>query len=407
MEEDFDLRPFVKRILQKWKLIFAVAILTAATAFIASSFLPVSYQARSLIAFFESNNIFQFDARIVENSTSTPLRALPELAKSDEVIMQVLASLPDTYDYDRESLAQQLSVALGDDASIIRFTANADTAQSAAELANIWGETFVNWANDIYSNQNGDQVRYFEEQLQEANVRLDHANQNLADFTQISQSIILSNTLQVTQQNHVAKLEQYNNLENLSADAEALQQLIQSQNTPVSFADQLSYLQLQLAAFGEANNPILLQASPGGAISTVDQGAQIALLTRFQEVIEQKLIETGTDLSNIETKILELQQHLQASLMQETRLIREVEIANQTVTTLGLKVEEEKVAALDTNDGFQIISRAALPKNPTGPRRIFNAAVAGALGFSLAVVFIIAQMWWQGYEPLPTSTSKR
>ncbi|WP_420630018.1 GumC family protein [Candidatus Leptofilum sp.] len=409
MEEELDLRPFIEKIIERWKLIIFMSVLAAIAAFIISSILPVTYQATSLIAYFESDNIFQFDQRITEIETTTPFKSLPELAKSDEVLTLMLENLPDSYGFDRESLAQQLSVSLGDDASIMRFTASANTPQSSAELANLWAETFIIWANNVYSNQNGEQVQYFEEQLAHAEGRLDQANQNLSDFFKINSTLVLSSTLQVTQQNYVAQLEQYNSLQQLTSDAEALQQLIlaQGQNTPVSFSNQLAYLQLQLEAFGGEQNPIFLQTSSGEELAETNSENQVALLTSFQEVIEQKLIETNANITDIEAEIISVQQQLQDALIQESELVREVQIASATVTTLGLKLEEEIIAALDTNDGFKLISAAALPKNPVSARRVFNTAVAGALGFSLALVYIVLQKWWQDSDTSARSQPDR
>jgi protein tyrosine kinase modulator len=401
LEEDFDLRPFIEALQTSWKLILGVSFLTAFSAFLVSSFLPLDYQINAIVAYLEPDASFQFDDRIFENQISTPLKALPELAKSDEVIELVIESLPQTYELDREELKQQLTVKQGDDVSLIRFTANAEDPEKAAQLANVWAETFTVWANNLYSDQSGAQLQFFEDQLVQAEERLAVANQNFADFSEFNQTTIISNTLQIAQQEHIAELKSYNGFEKLSADAEALQSLIQSQaaNRSVSYADQLSYLRLQLEAFGGENVPIFLQATSDLELSSISPESQIATLVSFREIMGQQLVETENNLKELETEILDLQQRLQESTSEESRLLREVRVANQTVTTLGFKVEEEKISTLNTNDGFRIVSHAAVPQNPIGPRRLFNTAIAGILGFSLSIFFIMIWVWWQDREP--------
>jgi len=66
--------------------------------------------------------------------------------------------------------------------------------------------------------------------------------------------------------------------------------------------------------------------------------------------------------------------------------------------TLAHKVEEARIAVEDATGDVRLVSQAAAPERPVGPRKMLNTAVAGALGLMIGVFGAFALEWWRESE---------
>ncbi|RLC98999.1 MAG: hypothetical protein DRI77_03815, partial [Chloroflexi bacterium] len=63
MEEEIDLRVYVEVLVRNWKWIAGLALVAAVVAFVASSFIPPTYEATALAAITKPRYVMQFDPR--------------------------------------------------------------------------------------------------------------------------------------------------------------------------------------------------------------------------------------------------------------------------------------------------------------------------------------------------------
>ena len=409
LEEEIDLRPYIEALLQKWKWIAGVAILTALTTYATISFLPPTYETIALVTIIGEGDILEFDSRIRSVNERQPLQAFPELAVSDSVLQLLFdqASLEGVGSL--QALRNLLEAEAGEDPKLIRLIVRSQDPISSAQVANLWAEIFVAHTNEIYGIQGGEQLHFFEDQLNQSEIELEQAEEALIAFQSLNRTTIISNTLSFSTQEQATYLSDQRSVTLLLQNAQELQaQLIEEQaNSSVTVSDQLTALMLQLQAFNaQATIPFLIQVDSTSSFTGANQSEQIAFLDRLVQGLEEKLSLVETQLAELEPQILELQQRYQEELIRYDRLLRNRTIAQEAVISLARKVQEERIASQDTSAGGRLASRAAVPTKPISSHKRLGAVGAGLFGLLLGVFGIIVKVWWQTSELLNSNPEK-
>lgn len=405
VEDEIDLRPYIEALIKHWYWIMGTAVLAAILAFIVTSFVPPTYQATALVAVVPPHDVLQFDARIREITVNQPLRAFPQLALSDHVLQRLREQQPVADVGTIQDLRRHLEAEVGEDASIIQLRATAQDPVQAAALVNGWAAIFVEWTNDIYTGQGGRQAAFFEEQLLVTEVELRAAEEALVAFQAVNRMDIISNTLAVyanTQAEYLVGQRRHNQL--MQQVQELRDQLAVSGNTqPVTLADQLTALSLQLQTFGvETAVPLQLQVNEGAILTGAGRNEQLAFLDNLLAALTTQVGQTEAELAALEPTILELQQQRQSAETEHNRLIRNRFVAEETYMALAHKVEEERITSQDRNSGVRLASEAAVPTKPESKHRLLNTAVAGLLAFLILVAAILFSEWWRISRSLRT-----
>lgn len=397
MEEEIDLRPYIEAVIKHWYWIVGAAILAGIAAFIISSFIPPTYEAIALVAVIPSTDVVQFDERFREGADSQPLRAFPQLALSDQVLQTLLLKAENGQSV--EDVRQQLDAEVGDDATILQLTAVSENPAEAADLVNSWAAVFVNWANNVYGEQGGDQARFFEERLVVANVELAAAEDALTEFQAINRTSVISNTLASSNEQQAQLLASQIRANTLLEDAQFLRdQLAQQPNgEPVTFADQLTALSLQLQTFNvDTAVPLQLQVETTSSLTSDSRTEQLAMLDNLLATLALQVAQTENKLTELEPQILNLQQQLEESQTVYGRLFRDKVVAEETYNALARKVEEERITSADTVSGVRLASEAVVPQNPVGTRKLIIVVLASFMAATVVVFAIILIVWWRG-----------
>ncbi len=410
MEEEIDLRPYFEALIKGWKWVVGAGILAAVFAFIVSSLLPQTYEATALVAITETRQRIQFDPRIQTEEEQQPLQAFPQLAVSDELLQRLFEqlALPSADLETVQGLRALLEAQSGADPSLIQLTASYKDAQTASQIANLWAEIFVEWANEIYQNANGDQLAFYESQLSGAAVDLAAAEQALVDFQVRNRSSIVENRLLALNQIEARYLASQQQITFLLQDITSLaEQLAAQDGLTVTWGDQLTVLNLQLQAFGAQNSDLQLQVSSETVLTSENRRDQLAYLEELQTTLETRLGEIEGDLIELEPEILALQQEKQSLLAEQNRLQRNASVAEETYTSLARKVDEERITSQDESNSLRLASNSAVPDEPVAPRRLINTLVAGFLGGFLMIIALIGREWWATVDvkPEPSTTS--
>lgn len=394
MEEEIDLRPYIKIFIQRWWLIPLFILLGIGAAFVGSNFFTPEFEATAIVAIIESNDIVQFDPRFTDSTEEQPLNAFPELATSDEVLRNVITNL-NLESVSLEAFRANLDSESGLDSSVLRLRVVADSPVQAANIANEWASTFVEWGNIVYLGQSEEQVLFYETQLSAAEENLAESNQRYTEFQSINQTTIISNTISFHQEDYSNLLNRQNEIEQLLDSAETFRaQLSQKPTTEtISIADQITVLQLQSSTFLSEDNSVPMIVE----FSSIDSRANLLAvgdtLNGLTGLIES-LMTMGSQIENEialkEPIILDLQKQRQEFLNRQSVLLRELLIAEETALSLGFKLQEERIKTQDNSQGFRVASRASAPSNPLNSQTqilYFLGALAGGL---LGVVSLIA-----------------
>ncbi len=403
MEDTIDLRPYISALLRYWWAIVAFAGLAAMLA-IFYYLGRNEYQATAWLAISEPSQSLEFDARI-ENTDELDLmlEAYPQLAFTDEVLAGMLPELSEWTDggiNDLITLRSHLYADRGNAPRLIRLTARADDPELAAFIANLWAERMGAAVDTLYRNPGG-QIEFFQAQLTDSATQLQLTEQALVEFQRQNRQGIVKNELDALSLLQASYLAERNTLQLLQGDIQALRdQLLADQVSPLTFADQLTALSLQLQAFSSNSlataSPYQLQINgPEGALTTNDRATQLQLLDNLARTVESRLSTTDTDLPQLDARLLSLQGEYQALVNEFDRLTRDREVAQETYLTLARKLDEVRISSADVGNRVQIVSHAVpptLPQRPSWVQLVVAGAIAGAL---LAGAIIILSTWFQ------------
>lgn len=391
-EQEIDIRPYIQAIIDKWFWILGAGILAAIIGYGVSLLMTPTYEATALVAITEPRQRVQLDPRIQTVTENRPLQAYPDLAKSDELLSELLAQLPENSELTLRALKNKLTAEPGSDPTILKLTVSDESAAKSAELANTWAELFINWANRIYGDQGEEQLVFFEEQLKEAGKKLEEAEQAQINFQAHNRSYILENellALQQTQADYLAKQRQANLI---LQDIESL--LAQPGNNEPESVNQLASILLQIRALGgvanstESTMPWQIQVNVDGR-SNLNQADQQAILSHLRETLLAQSSQIEEKLVELEPQILLIQQEKQEANSEENRLLRDTTVAEETYTALARAVDEKRITSQDTTSGVKLASRTSVPSQPASPNKLLNAIAAMGLGLLIATTVVL------------------
>lgn len=415
MEEEIDLRVYVEVLIRNWMWIAGLALAAAVVAFAASSFIPPTYEATALAAITRPRYAMQFDPRLQTAGSIQPAyQAYPELALNDDLLRKLLAQL-DSWPEGIESpqdIREMLEAKSGADPSIVQLVVSSRDPEAAARIANEWTELFITQANEVYGVYSEEDASFFESQLAQSQEELDAADQALIAFQARNQRAIWEAQLASARQDIEDYLVELREIKRAVRNARALRASVAGQpaDALASAGDSLTALQLQMQAFSVRTfnrasrnssepSPIQLQVSDTVLLSSERTvGNLMAFLDGLVLTLETWQDEIETHAAELEPQILILQQQIQRTGAEETRLFCIRDVAQETHLTLARKVEETRIAAEDTTNEVRLVSQAAVPEEPVGPRKMLNTAVAGALGLMVGVFGAFALEWWRESE---------
>lgn len=405
MEDAIDLRPYLEALVRHWAWLVVAAVLGALLAFGISRLIPPAYEATALVVISEPSQRVQFDPRFETVTDDQPVKAYPELAKSDELLRNLLNVLPEGTTSGLTDLRGKLGAESGSDPTLLRFSARSNDAETSAVLANTWASLFVDWANRIYGIRNAQQVAFFEQQLQEAAGALAAAEQALVDFQARSELGILQNELAALLSAQAAYLSNQETTARILQEIGSLRTQVEAQDRAQSLAlaNQLTALTLQLRAYtvGEDPLPLQLQLAASEDLTGADQSAQLAALDGLTNALQTKLNQTDDALAALNPQILDAQERVEELATQQNRLIRNRTVAEETYISLARKVDEERITSQDTSGGFRLASQAEPPAFAANARPLFNVIIGALIGLLLGVLAVLLVTWlksWRG-EP--------
>lgn len=403
MEQEIDLRPYVKALINGWKWIIGTAIIFAVVALGISYLRQPVYDAVALVAITNPRQIVQFDPRIQTSEENQPYKAYPELAKSDELLTNVLSEVQSTVPSvtNLDALRELLVAEAGSDPTILRLSAQHHDPQKASYIANTWAELFVVKANEVFGLQGEDQLDYFERQLADAAQKLESTENEYIDFQAQNRSDILESQLTSLEAAQAEQLAKEKQIASVIQDAQSLQDQLKSSRdigNNVS-PNQITAIILQLRAFSggvieNGSNPWQLQINLD-QLTSADLNEQIAFLDSLQGSLLAQREKITAEIAGLEPQILAVQQEKQEEEIQAARLERDLKLAEGTYSALASKVEEEKITTQNTSNGVRLASQAAVPLKPTGQNKLLLIVIGGVIGVLLSGAIIILRTWWR------------
>jgi uncharacterized protein involved in exopolysaccharide biosynthesis len=397
-EQEIYLRPYLSGLWNKRYWIIGFGLLGVVLGLAISYLVAPTYEATALVASTLPRERIEFDSRIQTITDSQPLQAYPELALSDTILVDLLNHISVEPPLTLTQLRKMVDASVGSDPSIIKLTVEYTDPGIAADIANTWAEQFVTWANEIYGFQGDEQLVFFEARLSEAAGQLEAAEQALINFQTDNRFTILENELLAAQQTQADYLAKKRQTELILQDVQSLLPQTQDGNVAPVAVERLASILLQVRALGGVSapdvTPLQIQLNVDGQ-PEADGAGNSETIIQLRDMLLAQSSQIEERLISLEPQILALQQEKYEIEVVNNRLNRDLEVAEETYTTLARTVDEKRITSEDTTSGVKLASRTAVPERPSSPNAILNAIVAGMAGIFLSALVIILMQWWR------------
>jgi uncharacterized protein involved in exopolysaccharide biosynthesis len=397
MEEEIDLRPYISGFAKYWWIILGSSLLGGVLAYFFISNQPPTYQASAIVTVLEPTDVFQFDLRVTNASTSNAiLKVLPELAKSNQVLKTLTERLEAEGIPTVEKLQDNLAAEGGRDPILLYLRARSENPEDAAEIANLWAEIFVSLGNEVYANRGESNLQFYEDQFASASARLDAANESLVDFQAQNRLALVTNELTSLNLTHAEIISHTQSLRTLRDEIQAARiQQDQLSANPIGQADEFTVLSLQARAFQlQETLPFVFQTT-GEVAADTDRRNLIEFLTSLEDMVTEMENASANRLAEIEPQLLSLQHEFERLNAETTRLTVNRDLALETYSLLSRKLDEERIAVQDTNSGFRVASQASVPQSPGATNQVLAALMGAVIGAILSSAGIILYTWWR------------
>lgn len=403
MQEDIDLRPYLRTLLARWRLVLVTTILTTVAAAGISLVVPPSYEARSGLILLKSRTTATFDSdiRTVSEADLSDIdrtsrrRAMAELIASPDVEVRVVAALGDALPAEERAPGQllgQIEAAAGS-ADLITVSARATTPEAAMLLANMWAQEAATYINEIYSAANPAIAAAVDEQIARARQQYDEATTALAAFhgqnniaVLTAQVSALQNTIDYAMRREVdiVQLRERATLLRQQVAARGADPAILAPSVALLFAQATTYTSLPSGdkrSF-EATAPLQFQIQPQGPAPTLDAlAAQLDTLLTILPTSEVAQ-EVAPATVAAQRALQQAQQQLEQEQEQLLLLQKERDIAREAYEKLVRRAEEIAVSTqVPTSEVRFAISapEPRVPENGTLTQALIVGVFAGLL----------------------------
>jgi len=402
MADETDLRTYIEVLARNWMWITGLTVGAAVVAFVVASFLTRQYTTSALILVTDPRYEMSFDSRVDTEDRRPAYQVFPVLATSHAVLQAVVDAYAPTAqagieEWDVWTLSEMVESGLEADGSLVELTVTSRSPQDAAAIANQWAELLVRHANKIYA-ESEENVSFFEQQLQQAEDALQQAEAALVEFEASNQSSAVRAQLDSYRHVQLEGLASQRAIEFTIQDVEGLRTQLagQPRDLPVSLADDLTALLLQIKAFNaDTSTPIELQVEAGGEILDKTLSEQIDFLDELVMTLQARSAEIEARIAETQPKILDLQKENEQINVESRRLVRVRDLASETTLAVSRKLDEARIAAQEEGGISQIGSQASVPEKHSSPRRSLIAVIAAVLGLAVGVFLVFFVEYWR------------
>jgi uncharacterized protein involved in exopolysaccharide biosynthesis len=458
MEEEIDLRLYIKAIFGAWYWIIGAAVVAALAAYGFSTLLPEMYEAEAIVAIVRERTTVSFETSIEtqedilgSRDISSRREALIALVTSNDVAEQVLAEMGDKLaPEDRSTAALLKMVDASNTGDLIVIQVSHEDPQQAAEIANVWAQVYEAYINTLYVSGTSTRPDILSAQTQAAEAAYKAAQADYESFIGNNPIDLLQNEIRAkdallnsyltattmiqagpiqfqanVRQNLLANYyADLGNIEIWLADAETLREQVQADpgSTAADISNALALIALRSRIFGGSGETVLLQLD---LVSELQDPVRVEDVDAIIEVLETRRAETQTNIetlsisfaavapaelvidedhpisqqiAELDAGLLILREELAVQGAQQRELTQVRDLAWQTYQALAKKEQEVAVAAGSTGTEVRLASNSAVPDEPAGTSGLRLVIVALVVGGMLAAMGVMAVYWWREPE---------
>lgn len=464
--DEINLGKYIETLFRQWRLIFLIPFLCVIITGSISILKPKVYETSVLIASTRSGSEVSFGSEIrtlsedsllaAGNSidSQSRLQSYARMVKNPsiaETIINLLGEklLPAEKKVDVILNMVEGKVVEGSDAIQIKVSYRDPVL--AAEIANLWGQSYITKVNQLYNNSGILQlVSNIEEQVTIAKTEYENAQEAYDSYLASSQqgtlereirhlqvsTLVLENARNETYSKKIeektSELSQHYDellaLKSLERNAEAMLNQLQlgGEGAVTSNGAALTLLKIQSFAYPKTGeDTIELQLSTNTQTVSLEnaladlkglvkvlQEQEENILQDIQNLENELLANSGPDsqestlvntIFDLEEKLNLAQSQLSEEKAKELKLKKAKTLAWETYVSVTTKLEELKIESQTASDAVLLAVPASAPENDTisVAQNIIVAFAIGLIAATISVYFI--EFWWRynSIEPEP------
>jgi uncharacterized protein involved in exopolysaccharide biosynthesis len=418
--DEISLREIIEVLLKGWRLIALItAICLLFSGFFGFVIQDPTYEAKTiLMASYATEKLTNLQrntedlAGILDTISAYPtmtLQTYTEQIKSSKILQQVIDKMElGKYEINRTKLREMVELETIKDTNLIAVKVTHKDPKLAAEIANTLTDEFTESITNMTRQQASRSSEFLKGQLELEKKMLDESTLELKEFLsqprganelrqEFDSKLLMLTTFKTQMVEKEVELNKFN--AGLAVSEKELK------NTPIVVVTKKSVGQDSLLSqiIAEANNTSIKDAAQITMESEEVNEGYIILSTKVSEY-KIAVSELSREIDMIRTKIETIQKELELIQLDladkeynQALIQRKVELSQGTYDTFLNKYEEIRIAeSTEIGDStINIISQAAIPETPTGPRRMLNLAIAGVLGMMAGVFISFFKAYWQ------------
>lgn len=428
--EEISLRELIEILLKGKKLIAMITVVAIITSGVISFLVlePV-YEAKTILMASGINTKSQSltEAKSIEelldNMSQYPqmsIEAYKEQIKNPQILEQVIDELQlGEKNINRVSLRDSITLGTIQNTNLITISVKNNDPALAADIANTVAKKFTAHITEIAKSQANKSSNYIKTQMEVERANLDAVLMEYKNYLTQPKGLL---ELQKEVESKTDLITQYkNNLLDAEIEEKKIFASLEAAKKEITNTSEKIVLKKNIT-----ENPILAEYVQGKFdIDTHDklkieleseelnevytylknQISDLEIKLSETKALKQALIQaietTGNELETLQAELAE-KQH------QDNIMKQKVEFAQSTYEAFLNKYEETRI--LKSSDigeaSIIIVSPAARPLTPVGPRKMSNIAIAAVLGFMVGVFVVFFKEYWTSTSPVNNSSIK-
>jgi capsular polysaccharide biosynthesis protein len=393
MEEETDLRGYIRVLLRHWKIIVSITLIAGLVAGLIGFLGSPSYEAKAGVVITKARVIFTPENKPPSDDVVFALdierETLIALVKSSSVASQVIEQLGDRLEPDERGLASLISkVQVENQGDFIEILVEDPDAEKAADIANAWAESYASYVNGLYSDilQSPEALTA---QADAAKLEYEEAEGMWEDFVR---------------DNRIDELDQQiSDIELLCQLKSLRQQFEAGASSPAStIATSLAFILLQTRAFTDtsAEFQISLDEISGINVSLNDFDTLIATLEA------RSATTPGQSVSELRQEILELKAEQEEEKGRQLELETAKDMAWAAYEVAAGKLLEAEIAPGAQTPLVQVTEFAVAPESPVSTHRVMNVVIALVLGFIVGILAAFVIEYFSKSQKKPRERKK-
>lgn len=376
MDDEKEIRDYVRVIVRHWKIVVAIVVIAVIAAVISGFISQPVYKAKSSVLVLDKRAEIIFEPRyrtstLVEDKELK--QALIALVKSSSVAASAIDRLGDTLKQaERNVIRIQNKVSVNVEGDLIEISAKSSNPGKAAEIANAWAEAYIDYINGMYSGtlQSPEDLR----------AQAEEAKKNYQEKQRVWESFVSNN--------RVDELKQLIGEKRLLVDIKYLREKIAAGTltSASAVANHLAIILLQVEAFTEPPFEIQLNLDMiSGLVTSVEE--QLRDIDSLISSIEARTGNiSGQSIDELRQDVLHLQGELEQEYSRQQEALRIRDVAWETYILLDNEVTELELASQAQDVAVSLAVPAVVPNQVSARPDVKSVAVALIVGLIIGVL---------------------